>query len=423
MKINRAYRVELNPTPEQSELFQRHADAARWAYNFGLGRKKEVLDLRKLPTLVSMKVPTAIDLHREVVVMKHTTHPWLTDVSKHVPQEALRDLDVAFKNFFREPRKVGFPQFKSKKSPKRSFTLGGNCPTAPNLVVVEGRRVKLPFLGWVRVKHGDAKYVPVSGMKINSATISLTAGRWFLALQVDVPAPVPKPVIGKPVVGIDLGVGVDNLLTISDGKKEISIMNPRPLRRHEKKLALLQRQLARKKDGSKRRQKAKEAVARKHFKITNIRRDFTHKVTTWLARSTSAVGVEDLSVKAMMGSHQVAKSFADASLSEVVRQLEYKSAWNGVLFVKVDPAYTSQDCSNCRRRHPEMARRNGFADTLKCECGTTLARDANASRNVRSLLLQSPEVIGRLKTPVESGSLTSVSVEPLVEAGIGFSWS
>lgn len=420
MKISRAYKVELDPTQDQSDLFGKHADAARWAYNFGIGRKKEVLDLRKLPTLGSMKVPTAIDLHREVVAMKHTTHPWLAEVSKMVPQEALRDLDVAFRNFFRNQKSFGFPRFKSKKNPRRSFTLGGNCPTAPNIIMVEGRHVKLPSLGRVRIKHGDAKYVPVSGMKINSATVSLVAGRWFLSLQVDVPQQEPpKPVVG-PIVGIDRGIAKDNFMVISDGKRELSIESPRPLRRHEKKLALLQRQLARKKDGSNRQRKAKAAVARKHFKIANVRKDFTNKVTTWLARSTSAIGVEDLSVKAMMANHHVAKSFADANLSEAVRQLEYKTAWSGSRLVKVNPTYTSQDCSRCGRRHPEM--KNLSERTFRCECGTALARDANAARNVRSRILQSPEVIGRLETTVES-ELALVPTQMLVEAGIGFRWS
>jgi len=137
----------------------------------------------------------------------------------------------------------------------------------------------------------------------------------------------------------------------------------------------------------------------------------------------SVIVAEDLEVKAMIRKRQFAKSFADAAHGEVVRQLEYKMRWNGSLFIKTDPAYTSQDCSGCGKRHPEM--RDLYIGTLRCECGTVLSRDRNAARNVLNRVLRSPEVIGRLETPVESGvqrTLETAPVQPLVEAGIGFVW-
>jgi len=272
-QVSRGHRVELDPTSEKADLFQKHADAARWAYNWGLERKIAVMDLNQLP-IERIKIPTAIDLHREVVRLKRTTHPWLAAVSKWAPQMALRDLEMAFKNFYE--RRADFPRFKSRKRDRPSFHLGGNAPTSPNLIEITGGRVKLPIAGWVCVKHGDVRYIPPVGVKINSATVAKVAGRWFLSLQANVPQKEPKPVVG-PVVGIDRGIGGDNFMVISDGKSDLAIKSPRPPTEAGAQTDESPAHGVAKTQRLQAAQESLERLQRVHLRISNVRRDFTNK--------------------------------------------------------------------------------------------------------------------------------------------------
>jgi len=403
--MNRAYFTELDPNRTQREMLKAHADAARFVWNWGLERKKTVIDLNRLP-IERIRMPTAIDLHRELNDLKAMKFPWLYNVSKCVGQEALRDLDKAFEHLWKG--RAGFPWFKSKKWAKKSFHLNGNCPTAPRMVEVSGRYIKLPKIGWIKVE--EAAFVPEDA-KISSITISERAGRWFVSVQVREERAEPKPVDG-PTVGIDAGVG-DDLLVIATPDGEIErVKNPRVLRSNERKLRRLQRRLSRKQPGSKNREKARLRVQRHHFKITNVRKDALHKATTALARVKSIIVVEDLSVRAMMGNHHVAKSFADAGLSETVRLLEYKTAWYGSRLLKADRFYpSSQICSNCRRIHPEMTMEGGFAPVLLCECGRMVDRNENAAIN----LSRWPSVRRTLETPAETARTAKAG--SVIEAG------
>jgi len=210
-----------------------------------------VLDLNKLPT-VQIKVPTAIDLHRELVVLKKTSHPWLYGVSKCAPQEALRDLDQAFKNL-RESG-AGWPKFKSKKWAKRSFRLTGHLVVADNAI-------KLPRVGWVRLK--ERGYIP-QGLRVKSATVSETIGRWFVSVNVDEEREVVQRKVG-PIVGVDFGI--TKLMTVSDGT---IVKNPRPLLHMQRKLRRLQRSRDRKVRGSNNRAKASSKQERLHFRVVNV---------------------------------------------------------------------------------------------------------------------------------------------------------
>ena len=176
MKTQRGFKTELDLNNKQRTACLRHAGAARFAYNFGLRRKAEAYQAGE-------KVPSAIDLHRELNRLKQTDYPWLYETSKCAPQEALRDLDRAFANFFRRVAlkkagqltgKVGYPRFKSRKRGIGSFRLTGAIKVFP-------RHVQLPRLGKLRLKERD--YLPV-GAHILSATVSERAGRWFVSVQV-----------------------------------------------------------------------------------------------------------------------------------------------------------------------------------------------------------------------------------------------
>ena len=400
-QVFRAYKVELEPNREQIALFIKHADAARWAWNYGLGRKRDVMSLNHLP-IERIKIPTTNDLQKEVVQLKATIHPWLAEVSKEVPQSALDDLDRAFKNLYENH--AAFPRFKLKKRAKRSFRFNDF-----NSIRVGDNAIRLPFMGWVMVKRGQRGYLPQgeqAAVRAISATVSERAERWFVALLVE---ENPEPVAVPPDalrVGIDRGL--KNLAVLSDG---FVVENPRALARNERKLKRLQRSLNRKQNGSANYADAVRRLERYHLHVQNVRKDALHKATTTLARAKAIYVVETLTVRAMMANHHLAKSIADASWAEFVRQLEYKAAWYGSQVVRAHPRFpSSQLCSGCGRRHSEM--KNLDTRTLCCECGLVIDRDLNAAVN----LSRWPEVLGTVETPVEAG-VQAARPMPVGEAG------
>lgn len=394
VEVYRAYRTELSPEGRQRSLMIQACGAARFAYNWGLRRKTEVMDRSKL-SIERIKVPTAIDLHKALNALKATQFPWMYEVSKCAPQEALWDLDAAFTNFFEG--RARFPAFKSRKHGLGAFTL-------TEAITVRPGRIRLPRLGWVRLKENG--YLP-SKVHINSATVSERAGRWFVSINVVVKQEKPEPVSG-PVVGVDRGL--KSLAVVSDG---IVVENPKALHRHERKLKRLQRAVSRKVIGSSNRHDAVRALARLHLKISNVRKDALHKATTKLARTKSVIVVEDLGVRGMMANRGLAKSIADAGWSEFVRQLVYKTAWYGSRLVVADRFFPSTKmCSQCGNIRKAMLLSER---TYSCErCGMLMDRDCNAAIN----LSQWPGVARTLETPVEAGvQPATTSAQPVGEAG------
>jgi hypothetical protein len=178
-----AFKTELDLNNVQKTACARHAGAARWTYNWGLARKIEAYQKGE-------KVPTAIDLHRQLNVLKKGELAWMYEVSKCAPQEALRNLDQAYAHFFRRVKekkagrkiRAGFPRFKSKKNGLGSFRLTG-------AIHVFDHAIQLPRLGRLRLK--ERGYLPVEGVHILSATVSESAGRWFVSVQVEMSQPEP----------------------------------------------------------------------------------------------------------------------------------------------------------------------------------------------------------------------------------------
>jgi len=384
MKILRAYKTELDPTQKQVESLLQHAGNARWAYNWGLSRKNEAWATRKaalaagVPKADAPKVPTAIDLHRELNALKKLPAdqggiPWMYEASKCAPQEALRNLDAAFKGFFRRCRsgakRKGFPRFKSRKRGIGSFRLTGAIHPAEN-------SIQLPSLGSIRVKeHG---YLPVRGVSILSATISEKVGRWYVSLQVrqEMPEPEPKP---EHVIGID--VGVKSLANTSDGEV---FENPKALSKVKKSLRVRQKAISRKVKGSSNRKKAVARVSRLHQRVANIRRDAIHKMTTAITKSASILVIEDLNVSGLLRNHRLALSLSDASLAEMHRQIEYKAVWYGASVRKVDKFYpSSKRCCRCGSVKTLL----GLGERVyRCEnaaCGSVMDRDLNAAINLK----------------------------------------
>lgn len=379
MKITRGYKTELDLNKAQRTACLKHAGAARYAYNWGLRRYQEEY-------VAGRRAPSAISLHKEINALKQTDIPWMYDVSKCCAQEALRDLEKAFKNFFRKCHlkkmgqwkgKLGYPKFKSKKKGIGSFRLTG-------AIHVTEKYVQLPRLGKLRMKEKGTKkhYIPTSGVKILSATVSEQAGRWFVSVQVEEEVANPVQATGKPI-GVDLGI--KTLATCSDG---FSAENPRALRNSLKKLKRLSRRHSRKVKGGKNRKKATHKLARLHARIAHIRSDALHKATSQIVAKTkpcderpAVIVIEDLNVSGMLKNRSLSRAIADVGLSEFRRQLEYKAEQSGSTIKVVSRWYpSSKTCSSCGWIDHDQT----LSDrTFVClDCGNVLDRDMNAAQNL-----------------------------------------
>ena len=353
----------------------RHAGAARYAYNFGLARKQQAY-------LDGQKTPTAIDLHRELNRLKKTELAWMYEVSKCAPQEALRNLDQAFANFFRRVKerragkriKVGFPKFKSKKKGLGSFRLTG-------AIRVFEKEIQLPRLGRLRLK--ERGYLPTSGVHILSATVSEHAGRWFVSVQVELEIADPEQ-SGKPNAGVDLGI--NRLAQVSDGKY---FENPYALKGSLRKIKRLHRTVSRRQKGGANRRKVVRQLAKAYARSANIRKNALHQATTWLAKNKSVIMLENLNVSGMLANHHLAQAIADVGWCEFRRQMGYKGMWYGCEVGLADRFYPStKRCSCCGNIKDEMRLDER---TYECEvCGLVMDRDLNAALNLEQLITARP---------------------------------
>ena len=399
--MNQAYKYELKPNNKQAALISRHCGVARFAWNWGLARRKAEYES-------TGKSSNAIEQHRQLNMLKKTEFPWMYDVSKCAPQEALRNLDSAFINFWRERKKgrnAGYPKFK-KKGVHDSFKLMGS-------IYVFGKGLQLPRIGIIRTKEDTFKFKG----RILSATVSREAARWFCSLCVEVERSEPKSVVGD-IVGIDLGL--NSFAVISNGKEYDHIEAPKPLKKRLKKLQRLGRQQSRKQKGSQNRKKANLRLARCHRIIRNIRKDFLNKLTTGLAKTKSVICIEYLNVQGMVKNRHLARSVADVGWGDFRRQLEYKTVWYGsrlIVIPRFEP--TSKTCHVCGKINKNL--KLSDRKWICLNCGTLHDRDENSSDNVRDCGLRI------LSTESSSGSnACGESVSPstkkavLVEAGSKF---
>jgi len=345
-------RLELNS--KQVTLANKHAGVARYAYNWGKSICDNAIQNKE-------KRPTAIDLHKKFVTEEKHTKSWLYEVSKCSPQQALRNLDEAYKRMFKV-KSSKYPKFK-KKGQHDSFYLEGNIKTT-------GDKIKVPIFGWLKC----SEILPQCDIK--NVVISKTANQWFVAFKIPF-EPLATIKINN-AVGVDLGI--KTLATLSDGKIFDAI---KPYKTNKRKLKLLQRKLSKKQKGSQNRRKACEKVARLHYKIANIRKDSTHKLTTYLAKNHSEICIEDLNVCGMSKNHKLASAILDGGFSEFRRQLEYKCQWYGSILTIVDRFYpSSKTCSACGNIKSSLK----LSDReYVCEnCGLVIDRDRNAAINLRN---------------------------------------
>jgi putative transposase len=376
MKVVRGYKTELDLNNEQRTACLKHAGCARFAYNWGLARCQEAYR-------TTGKSRSAIDLHKELNALKQTDFPWMYEVSKCAMQEALRNLEQAYKNFFRKVKlkkqgkwkgKLGFPTFKKKSQAIGSFRFTGSIKVLPDAV-------QLPRLGLLRLH--EHHYIPTDA-KVLSATVSEEAGRWYVSVQMEEDGEQPVPTAPS-AIGVDLGI--KTLATLSDGT---TFANPRALKQAQKRLRRLERQKSRRKKGGANRKKTCRKLAKQHARISNIRKDATHKLTTYLCKNHALVAIEDLHVAGMLKNHHLAQAISDSNFGEIRRQLEYKASWHGTRLVTIDRWYpSSKTCSDCGWIDSDQ----DLSDrTFICpHCGLVIDRDHNAAINILNEALRCTE--------------------------------
>jgi putative transposase len=375
MKITRGYKTELDLNDKQYTACLQHAGASRFAYNWGLLRRQEAYK-------TTGKSIRAMELHRELNLLKKTELVWMYEVSKCAPQEALRDLDAAFANFFHRVQlkkegkwkgKLGYPRLKTKKKGVGGFTLTGSIHVTPSTI-------QLPRLGVLRLKeHG---YLPTDA-HILAATVSERGGHWYVSVQVREER--EQQVNTGAVVGVDLGVKA--LATLSDGTV---IPNPRHLKNKLKKLKRLHRCVSRRKKGGKNRRRAVQQLARQYAAVHNQRQNTLHHITTRLAKTKQTIVIENLNVAGMMKNHHLAQAIGDVGWYEFRRQVTYKAAWYGCRIILADRWMAStKTCSRCGWVDETIALKDPI---FQCQqCGLVIDRDLNAAINLSKLADSSPE--------------------------------
>ena len=358
MDIKRAYRFRFYPTPEQEAILARTFGCARFAYNHML----------RLRTDAWFKEQKRVGYHETSAALtalkKEPEFAWLNEVSSVPVQQALRHLQTAFGNFF--AKRAAYPAFK-RKDGKQSAEY------TTSAFRWDGKSLKLAKMD-APLAIRFSRTIPRAA-KVTTVTVSKDkAGRYFVSMLCDDAVEPKAEAAGQ--VGIDLGL--THFAILSTGEK---IAAPNMFRKHEAKLAKLQRRLAKKQKGSARRAKAKRKVALLHAKVADSRRDFLHKLSTRLINENQVIAIESLAVSNMQKNRHLAKSISDAGWSEFVRQLEYKAQWYGRTLIGIDRWYpSSKRCSDCGHTVSKLPL--SVREWACPECGTIHDRDINAARNV-----------------------------------------
>lgn len=398
--LYKSYKIRLEPNNKQLTALKGHAGVSRHAYNQGLNYCNELYDK-------NINTPTAIDLHKWLVATIKKEYTWYYDYSKCSPQQSLRDLESAFKNFHRIQKKSkytlkdskgklkGLPKFK-KKGIRDSFYLEGN-------IFINGKKIKLPKIGWIRLSEN------VSVNSIKNCTISRISDDWYISFKTE---HLKENTIKKhSVVGVDLGL--KTLATLSNGEV---IENVRAYKKSKNKLRRLQKTVSRRfvkgaKSQSKNYNKSKIELSKCHKRISDIRKDVLHKTTSYLSKNFDTVVIEDLNVKGMSKNHRLASSILDGGFYEFKRQLMYKKEWYGGSVIVANRFYaSSKTCSRCGNVKESLL----LSERVYCcdNCGLQIDRDLNASINLEKL------AVSYTVTAFGVGSSVEQSIQSNDELGI-----
>jgi putative transposase len=365
--MRKTFKYRIYPTAKQKTLLEKVLEECRWLHNQLICQKKMLWETAK----------ESIGLYDQQAYAKELckTRPALDEVHSQVVQQVAVRVDLAFKAFFRRCKvgeAPGYPRFRGEGQ-YHSFTYPQS-----GYKVIDDNRIRLYKIGNVKLKL----HRPTEG-KIKTCTVSKTlTGKWFIFLSCEVePHPLPS---NKLEVGIDLGL--TTFATMSDGSK---IQNPRFFRREEKALAKAQRKLSKQNKGTPERSKDKRVVAKAHERSTNKRTDFCHQESRKIVNKYGIIFMEDLNIRNMLVKGKfpkLSKSISDAAWGLFLNLVYFKAESAGRTVVRVNPAFTTQDCSGCGTRQVlKLSDR-----TYSCgACGLSIDRDLNAARNILRVGLHS----------------------------------
>ncbi|EOU1110315.1 RNA-guided endonuclease InsQ/TnpB family protein [Clostridium perfringens] len=380
--MKRAYKIEINPTDEQMFKVQQTIGVSRFVYNLYIARNKEIYE--KEGKFVS-GMEFSKWLNNEYIPNNQEMN-WIKEVSSKATKQAIMNGDKAFKDFFKKAK--GFPRFKKKKNQDVKAYFPKNNKTD---WTIERHRVKIPILGWVRLK--EFGYIPINSI-VKSGTVSQKADRYYVSILVEEDYKEVSKSINEGV-GIDLGI--KDFAICSDGNKFKNINKTYNVKKLEKKLKREQRRLSRKYESLKIRNKKEKGgnvtrqniqkqvvkVQKLHKRLTNIRTDYINKtVAKIVEQKPSYVTIEDLNVKGMMKNKHLSKAVAQQKFFEFKTKLTVKCKEKNIELRIVDRFYpSSKTCSQCGKVKKDLKLSNRI---YKCDCGLSVDRDLNASINLKN---------------------------------------
>ena len=361
MLVNKSYKIRIYPSKKQKQQIDNNIGAARFVYNYFLDLRiekykinKETFDYYQCCSLLTQ-------------MKKQEEFSFLKDVDSTSLQQSLKNLEAAYKNFFRN-NTFGFPNFKSKRTAPLTYRI----PMSNNNIKLLGKNISIPKVGVLKARHSfDLSEIE----KINNVTIRKSrSGKYYASISCEVDVKAKQKT--QDIVGIDLGI--KEYAVMSNGG---IVENPKHLVKLEEKLAFLQRGLSRKKKFSKNYEKQRIKIARLHEQIANKRADFLHKLSNQLVTDYDFIAMETLKPSNMVKNHKLAKHISDASWSEFTRQVQYKSLWYDKQLIKISQWYpSSQICSTCG--HNDGKKGLSIREWTCPNCGTCHERDINASVNI-----------------------------------------
>lgn len=357
--MEKAFKMRIYPTEEQKTLIDKSFGCSRYIYNYFLDFKQREYKKYKNKYSYSATSKLLTSFKKELT--------WLKEVDKCALQNALKDLDYAYKRFFKG---AGHPKFKSKHSSKMSYRSNFSNN---NIELLEGS-IKLPKFGKIKIK--DKAYRPKDGRILNVTVSKTKTGKYFVSICYTDININPLPKTGRSV-GIDLGL--KSFITTSDAEQ---VDNPRYLEKSQVKLKKLQRMLSRKPKDTKNREKVRLKLAKCHEKIVNQRKDFLHKLSKSLVSNYDVIVIEDLKIMNLLKNHHLANSISSVSWYTFTEMLRYKSLFYGKTLIKVDSFFpSSQLCSNCNFKNIEV--KDLKIRSWVCpSCGSINHRDINAAINI-----------------------------------------
>ena len=368
MLLRKAFKFEIMPNGEQSRKIKQFCGCCRFVFNWALAWQNEQYQQDNNQKFSYSKIANLLPQWKKELI-------WLKECHSQVLQQSLKDLENAFKNFFQQ--RSDFPKFK-KKGVKESFRFPQGCKLEQ-----QNSRIWLPKIGWVRYRNSRE----VIG-EIKNVTVSQKCGRFFVSIQTEFEYEIPTHKGGE--VGIDMGVA--RFATLSNGE----FFEPlNSFKKHQNALRKAQQSLSRKVKFSQNWLKQKAKISKIHYKISNARKDYLHKISTYISKSHAMIYVEDLQVgnmsKSAKGSVEqhgknvkaksgLNRSILDQGWFEFRRQLDYKTQWQGGFLVAVPPQNSSRTCPCCG--HVAKENRQTQANFECVECGYTENADVVGALNV-----------------------------------------